>query len=177
MGTRNLTMVIDQQGQTKVAQYGQWDGYPSGVGVGVLKFLKNKDAFDKFKTKLTKVRFLDEEGVDKDFIDSYNKNAPDWSNDIDKRTEEQIRWWNTYCTRDLAEEVLTNISNSMDKEILLINREDTAKKDGWVKYSYVINLKENTFGIYGHIDKQPIKVYSLDSLPEESTFLSELEGE
>ena len=41
MGTRNLTMVINQKGEKKVAQYGQWDGYPSGVGVSVLNFLKN----------------------------------------------------------------------------------------------------------------------------------------
>ena len=27
MGTRNLTMVINQEGEKKVAQYGQWDRY------------------------------------------------------------------------------------------------------------------------------------------------------
>ena len=36
MGTRNLTKVIDKNGVTKVAQYGQWDGYPSGQGVNAL---------------------------------------------------------------------------------------------------------------------------------------------
>ena len=74
-------MVINQEGEKKVAQYGQWDGYPSGVGAGVLKFLKDEKLFEKFKTNLSKVRFLDEEGVDKDFIESYNKNAPQWSMD------------------------------------------------------------------------------------------------
>ncbi len=52
MGTRNLTMVINQEGEKKVAQYGQWDGYPSVVGLGVLNFLKNKELFDKFKSNL-----------------------------------------------------------------------------------------------------------------------------
>lgn len=41
MGTRNLTIVIDKQGALKVAQYGQWDGYPSGQGAVVLEFAKN----------------------------------------------------------------------------------------------------------------------------------------
>lgn len=31
MGTRNLTAVY-LDGQYKVAQYGQWDGYPEGRG-------------------------------------------------------------------------------------------------------------------------------------------------
>lgn len=176
MGTRNLTMVIDQAGETKVAQYGQWDGYPSGVGASILAFLQDKELFEKFKTNLSKVRFLDAEGKDKEFTESYDKNAPKWSNEPDNRTEEQKRWFSTYGTRDLADEVLTNIANSDDTEIILINQENTAKGDGWVEYSYIINLQENTFGIYGHIDQPPMKVYSLSELPEEKIFIAELEG-
>lgn len=175
MGTRNLTMVINKEGDKKIAQYGQWDGYPSGVGISVLSFLKNQELFDKLCEKLSKVRFLDSEGIDKDFIESYNKNAPKWSNQPDNRTDEQKQWFSTYCSRDLADEVLSNIANSNDNEIILIDNEDSAKGSGWVEYSYVINLKENTFGIYGHLDHPPMKVYSLDELPEEATFLSDLE--
>ena len=177
MGTRNLTMVIDHKGKTKIAQYGQWDGYPSGVGVNVLSFIKDENLFDKLKSNLHKVRFLDEEGIDKDFFDSYNKNAPEYSNQPDNRTDEQKRWFSTYCNRDLAEEVLTNVAKSNDNEILLVNREETAKGDGWVEYSYVINLKENTFSVYNHIDEEPIKVYNLNDLPERDTFISDLEKE
>jgi hypothetical protein len=39
MGTRNATIVI-KDNKTKVAQYGQWDGYPSGQGVTALNFLR-----------------------------------------------------------------------------------------------------------------------------------------
>lgn len=176
MGTRNLTMVINQEGEIKVAQYGQWDGYPSGVGASVLSFLKNKELVEKLKAKLSIVRFLDEEGIDKEFIESYNKNAPGWGNQPDNRTDEQKRWFATYCTRDLADDVLVNIANSEGNEIILINSENTAKTDGWVEYSYVINFKENTLGVYGHIDQSPMKIYSLDELPEENIFIEELEG-
>lgn len=41
MGTRNLTAVY-LDGQYKVAQYGQWDGYPEGQGITVLTFLRDK---------------------------------------------------------------------------------------------------------------------------------------
>jgi len=111
MGTRNMTMVIDQEGAKKVAQYGQWDGYPSGVGADILNFLKNTELFEKFKAKLGRVRFAEPEGKDKELLESYDNNAPTWSNDPDKRTEEQKKWFKTFITRDLAAEVLTNIAD------------------------------------------------------------------
>lgn len=39
MGTRHL-IVVQSKGEYRVAQYGQWDGYPSGQGVAILKFLR-----------------------------------------------------------------------------------------------------------------------------------------
>jgi len=32
MGTRHLSMAYNKGGEVKVAQYGQWDGYPEGQG-------------------------------------------------------------------------------------------------------------------------------------------------
>lgn len=58
MGTRNLTMVI-HKAETKVAQYGQWDGYPSGQGATVLEFLKSVN-LSLFKERLLKVRFMND---------------------------------------------------------------------------------------------------------------------
>jgi hypothetical protein len=180
MGTRNLTMVIDQEGTKKVAQYGQWDGYPSGVGADILKFLKDKQSFDKLKANLKKVRFLEAEGRDKEFIERYDANAPEWSNQPDKRTDEQKRWFSTYCTRDLSAKLLTNIAESNDSEIILLDREETGKSGGAVEYSYLIDLSKNTFEAYNHIDSPALKVYSLDELPDEDVFISDIskaEGE
>ncbi|MBD0542281.1 hypothetical protein HPJ54_05685, partial [Acinetobacter baumannii] len=39
MGTRHL-ICVQHNNEYKVAKYGQWDGYPSGQGVGILEFLK-----------------------------------------------------------------------------------------------------------------------------------------
>lgn len=55
MGTRHLTLV-QHNNEMKVAQYGQWDGYPKGQGKTVLEFL-HKANMDKFKKQLAKVRF------------------------------------------------------------------------------------------------------------------------
>jgi hypothetical protein len=61
MGTRNVTMVILDQ-EIKVAQYGQWDGYPTGQGKTVLNFLiKYIDKLDLVKEKMRKLSFLTNE--------------------------------------------------------------------------------------------------------------------
>lgn len=64
MGTRNLTVVI-ADGEHKIAQYGQWDGHPSGQGASALAFctghLSNKEGIAAFKDKLAEVRFVTDE--------------------------------------------------------------------------------------------------------------------
>lgn len=42
MGTRNLTCVV-VDGEMKVAQYGQWDGYPEGQGATCCEFIQETD--------------------------------------------------------------------------------------------------------------------------------------
>jgi hypothetical protein len=42
MGTRHL-IAVQLDGEYRIAQYGQWDGYPEGQGVDVLKFLREMD--------------------------------------------------------------------------------------------------------------------------------------
>lgn len=57
MGTRNLTAVY-MDGEYKVAQYGQWDGYPEGQGMVALDFLRSMDE-DKFKRALRNCSYID----------------------------------------------------------------------------------------------------------------------
>lgn len=40
MGTRSLTYVYDESGKVIIKMYLQFDGYPSGVGMDLAKFLK-----------------------------------------------------------------------------------------------------------------------------------------
>jgi len=56
MGTRNLTVVIYKD-ELKVAQYGQWDGYPDVTGLGILGFLLECD-LEHFKQRLDLCRWI-----------------------------------------------------------------------------------------------------------------------
>ena len=51
MGTRHLICVV-KDNEYKLAQYGQWDGYPEGQGVNILRFLRDfdRDVFEKNET-------------------------------------------------------------------------------------------------------------------------------
>ncbi len=51
MGTRHLICVV-VDGKFKVAQYGQWDGYPDGQGKVVVDFIENKMKLRQFKKNL-----------------------------------------------------------------------------------------------------------------------------
>ena len=65
MGTRNLTVVKNAAGDTKIALYGQWDGYPSYSGITALSFLRGKMNRNNLLAKLDNVEFITDEESDK----------------------------------------------------------------------------------------------------------------
>jgi hypothetical protein len=84
MGTRNLTVVKDNTGTTRVAQYGQWDGYPQHSGLKALDFLRDEILVENLRNRLTLVQFITDEELDtiyepfktmdfenKDFLNEY----------------------------------------------------------------------------------------------------------
>lgn len=93
MGTRNLTMVI-ANGETKVAQYGQWDGYPDGQGATALEFLRNTD-LTKFKEKILTMKWLSKEDADA----------------IDKLPDGLWQKLHPYLSRDRGADILNLIMN------------------------------------------------------------------
>ena len=62
MGTRSLTVVVHNN-EVKVAQYGQWDGYPKGQGKTLLSFLKDASKVETLKQLLPKVRFQTQKDI------------------------------------------------------------------------------------------------------------------
>lgn len=69
MGTRNLTVVKNADGEVLVAQYGQWDGYPEYTGKRILEFISEYKMIDKIEKSLVKARFITAEESDEIFKD------------------------------------------------------------------------------------------------------------
>lgn len=189
MGTRNLTMVISN-GQTKVAQYGQWDGYPSGQGADCLKFLKSAD-LSVFKEKLNLVRFqTDEDGKEEDEFCKNIGAADGWM------TEEQSKKYHAkypMLNRDHGAKILQLIYENTEKAILK-DASAFAYEGLFCEWAYVIDLDKETFEVYkgfykrslkkterfyskelkdGYAPVKNIKEYKLSNLPTEAVFIKE----
>src|SRR5271170_3305297 len=109
MGTRGLTAVM-ADGKYQIAQYGQWDHYPSGQGVTALEFcrehLSTQAGRDAFKAKLVNVKFSE---VENELQDStYEREVSDFSAPVattsSVRTTKKIQY--PYAGRDTGAEIL-----------------------------------------------------------------------
>lgn len=176
MGTRNLTMVI-HEGKTKVAQYGQWDGYPEGQGRIALKFLKKCD-LNKFREKINDVSFLTKRGLDKLWDECKAKG------DLSKYPE---------LSRDTGANILQLIYDG--RALKLWNRGRFAKDSRLCEWVYVIDLDKEKFEVYTSNPKKQltkkdrfydgrfknnkgspvriIKSYSLKKLPTAKQFIKD----
>lgn len=176
MGTRNLT-IVKMNNEIKVCQYGQWDGYPSGQGVTVLTFCKNKQRLNKLKKVVDNIRDIVELP---EFIEKHNKLTPD------NRTDKMEYADNVLFSRDICANILENLliidKNSLPEEfnkkiyISKYNLSDTENYcDIWIEYAYIINFDTNKLECYGY--SKLLKEYDLNNLPSKKQFIEELEKE
>lgn len=191
MGTRNLT-IVHKNGEYKVAQYGQWDGYPEGLGVTLLNFLKNVN-MDSFRKAIDNVSFYTKEE-----IDEINKSIDKIRNDIPNYS-----WQKDFpqLSRDTGGDILNLITfkgvNKVNNSI------DFAADSLFCEWAYVIDLDTNKFEVYKGFNKEElssnerfcyledkrdkenivsknyhpikfVKSYDIDNLPDEKLFIAEL---
>lgn len=196
MGTRNLTAVMANN-EYKIAQYGQWDGYPSGQGITILRFLREYGNVKKLSDALERVRFLEADGKDKIFLEEYESNV-----EKNQRTAEQKKWFDTYISRDIGGSILQELANTEDKEVILKNSIGFAGDSLFCEYAYIIDLDAGVLEIYEGFNRTPItegrfisndpklersnnpdgyepvklvRFYPLSDLPTEEEFLKDLE--
>jgi len=177
MGTRHLICVV-KNGEYKVAQYGQWDGYPSGQGVDILDIL-NGDKFDLevFHEKVDLVRWITEDEIK--IIDE----TPNWTKKY------------PHLSRDCGSDILNKIFEA-EESLALVNSVSFSGDSLFCEWAYVINLDNDTLEVYRGFNKQPlnenerfseyeqnseyypvkfVKAYDLHNLPTNEDFVAELE--
>ena len=196
MGTRNLTVVVHNQ-EVKVAQYGQYDGFPDSLGVKLLKFFSSPENTENLKEILPKVRLWNEKDQKQqdEFLESIG-----CTNGIlnDKQKEEfkkryPFRYRERYGRLREGQilEVLLEFHH-LD-ELATTDAYDFASDGLFCEWAYVIDYDTNTFEVYkglntsgiseedrffplydGENDYYPVKIiasFPLDRLPDENEFL------
>lgn len=194
MGTRHLTAVV-LDGQFRIAQYGQWDGYPSGQGKTALEFVRSMDR-STFETKLRAMRFASK--ADLEAIDAEVQASPivDGGSSLLAEGGKYQQF-----SRDRGAKILALVANA-DPGIQLHDMRAFAADSLFCEWAYVIDLDKNRFEVYQGFNKTPLgegdrfkcvekhvqkrseyqpirllKSYDLLALPPLELFLAELEPE
>lgn len=200
MGTRNLTIVVHKN-ETKIAQYGQWDGYPSSNGVKILKFLR-KVNIEKFKDNLKRVHWMTP--TEEKALEALADNNGEWKDYFPQ------------ISRDVGTDILLMVDG---RKLALRNQEEFASESLQNEWSYVLDLDKEQLEVYTGFQTKPVpkterfakynekaeresmefvdykkdgtpkekkhkyypiklvKIYKFDNLPNDKQFISECEPE
>jgi len=153
MGTRNVTAVL-ADGKYKLAQYGQWDGYPEGQGADALAFCqKMQDAkgWPDFRKHLELVRFVDQAEIEKMYADCGHDGGKWASSEVHERFHKRF----PYFTRDHGAKILELVSVAAS-EVLTRNEIDFCGNSLMCEWAYVIDLDKGTFEAFRGFNKEDL---------------------
>lgn len=140
MGTRNLTKVI-MNGDVVVAQYGQWDGYPSGQGLTGFFFVKEEQNVWDLEMGLQRVYYPTQ-----DELNEMVKPFEDGSMPGMMTFESGKAFAEKYpsLTRDTCTEILYTIAQSTDLVPLFLDIE-FENDELFCEGVYEVNLDNKTY--------------------------------
>lgn len=141
MGTRNLT-IVRSNGKVKVAQYGQWDGYPTGQGQTIADFLSKAD-IKKFKSKVDKLKIYTNEDIQQAYKDAGHDGGEWITMEVSNRKNKA----HPALDRDHGAGILELIYNGTVDKVKL---DEGFKNDGlFCEYCYEIDLDKGTVVVNG----------------------------
>jgi hypothetical protein len=154
MGTRSL-IVVRVNNKVKVAQYCQWDGYPTGQGKDIAKFLRKvarKEKLDLFKKKVSSTKWVSDKYIESLYVH-------EGADGVGYGSYEAVNAANYLYpefSRDTGAGVLDLVyRHGVDK---LYNSYSFLKDSLFCEYAYDINLDKKTVSVYMG-GKKPYKVF------------------
>jgi hypothetical protein len=159
MGTRNLTKVIDKDGIVRVAQYGQFDGYPSGQGVNALVHAYNYRQIEK---GLAKVRWATEEEVE-EIINAFPQ-----ANYFGTDDQKAFDLYYPNLIRETCADILGVVAWSVG-EVILVDNSDFEQDELFCEGVYTVDFQKGKFiSWYGGKTVE----FDLDNLPYQFDYLN-----
>jgi hypothetical protein len=151
MGTRNLMCVV-ADGEYKVAQYCQWDGYLDGKGVDIADFLdKNKHCLSDLKKAVRNCTYLSENDVQKLWESMGADGSGMVSEKISNKFEKTYPELHRNCSGSELLEIIFNKNG-----VGLLDALNFAGDSVFCEWAYVIDLDTNTFEIYKGFNKSKL---------------------
>ena len=157
MGTRHITAVV-AEGEFVVAQYGQWDGYPTGAGNNIVAIISGK--IDQLKASLKHIVPVDSGTVERYWSEC---GAQEWGADME--TCQRFKAKYVTLDRDTGPDVL-NILIHTEVPIELFLNVDFIADGLFCEWVYVVDLDSGMFEIY-----QGFQIH-----PSENRFSTMFEG-
>lgn len=162
MGTRNLTKVIDKDGVIKVAQYGQWDGYPSGQGVTALYHAHNAKMIE---AGLARVRWAEQSE-----LDAIYASLPDMGY-LGTADSDAFNLLYPNLTRNTCADILGVVAYSVG-EVILVDESEFENDGLFCEGVYTIDFQTNKFvSYYGG----KVVEFDLNALPSKEEYLEAFE--
>lgn len=149
MGTRNLTVVI-HKGEIKMAQYGQWDGYPGGVGKDIAKVLP-KATVKKWREAISNCKFLTADEVQA----RWKKAGANDSGWVDMDVSNQFKKNNEILSRDSSGgKALELVLKGNGAEVF--NDIKFAADSLFCEWAYVVNFDTQEVEVYKGFNNDPL---------------------
>jgi hypothetical protein len=162
MGTRGLTKVV-YEGEIKVAQYGQWDHYPSGQGVAILSFLRGEGNLELLKNGIKNIKAISDEILDK-YVNEFTDNEKGFMT-MDEAESFKDKY--PSLSRDTGGEILSVVANSTNEIPLVLNAE-FENDDLFCEGVYTVDLDQSMF-ISRYADR--LLVFMFNDLPTDEGYI------
>jgi hypothetical protein len=169
MGTRGLTVVINKVGEKKVAQYGQWDHYPTGQGKTVVDFLnklkENPELEKRFHENLERTRFSTTEDNKK--MDEFMESIGSKDGWMTVEQADQFKKTYPFLSRDHGAGILNAILDAGDDADIMLQDASDFENGGIFSCEgvYRVNFENKTLEIqWGG----KTTLYGFDKLPSDN---------
>ncbi len=151
MGTRNLTCVV-LNGEYKVAKYGQWDGYRSGLGTDILNFLRNEFDRNAFIAGVEKLTVISPAKLKELWNGCGADPKEDW---VTMDVVEKFKVTHPELSRDTSGGALLKLiqdGTAVWSHPNLMFAADSL----FCEWAYVLDLDKGTFEVYEGFNKSPL---------------------
>ncbi|EEH38225.1 hypothetical protein PAAG_01146 [Paracoccidioides lutzii Pb01] len=154
MGVSSLICVF-YQGHFVVAQYAQFDGFPQGQGLKILKFLVVPGNITRLTEGLENIKYLSMEELDEIYIkvSTMNRNAYEKKAESDPDFPMPVNIFKHLypsLSREVGGDILEMIAQSTPEKKIPHSLElEFANESFFCEWAYVVDLDNDVFEVFG----------------------------